>query len=59
MNETDIENLETNLTDVSFEEKEFENSLRPKRFSDYIGQNQIKENLYNLRIWILSHSFEG
>lgn len=41
----EIENIETNLTDISFEEKEFENSLRPKRFSDYVGQDQIKENL--------------
>lgn len=27
------------------EEKNFENSLRPKILSDYVGQNQIKENL--------------
>jgi len=27
------------------EEKEFEDSLRPKRFGDFIGQEKIKENL--------------
>jgi holliday junction DNA helicase RuvB len=26
-------------------EEEFENTLRPKRFADYVGQSQIKENL--------------
>ena len=44
-NET-INNLETDLDPTSFaEEDEFEVTLRPKRFDDYVGQNQIKENL--------------
>lgn len=47
MTEYDDENLENNLTTDSFlEEEEFEVSLRPKRFSDYVGQDNIKENLY-------------
>ena len=45
MTEVDLENLETDLTDNSFEDQEFEITLRPKRFDDYIGQTQIKDNL--------------
>ena len=26
-------------------EEKFEETLRPKRFSEYIGQNQVKDNL--------------
>ena len=32
-------------TEVTKEEKEAENNLRPKRLKDYIGQEQIKESL--------------
>jgi len=40
------DNLETGLDPTAFsEEDEFEVTLRPKRFDDYVGQNQIKENL--------------
>lgn len=47
MDDDIIENLETDLDPSSFsEEDEFEISLRPKRFDDYVGQEQIKENLY-------------
>lgn len=46
MNNEEIENLETDLSANSFtEEDEFEVTLRPKRFDDYVGQEQIKENL--------------
>ena len=46
MDENEIENLETDLTaDSILEEEEFEFTLRPKRFDDYIGQTQIKDNL--------------
>ena len=46
MEENIIDNLETDLDPSSFaEEDEFELTLRPKRFDDYVGQNQIKENL--------------
>jgi len=42
----ELENLETDLDPTAFlEEEEFEVTLRPKRFDDYVGQNQIKENL--------------
>lgn len=45
MTEIDLENFETDLSNDSFEEQEFEISLRPKRFEDYVGQDQIKDNL--------------
>lgn len=42
-----VENLETDLTSDSFDqnEDEFEVTLRPKKFDDYVGQDPIKENL--------------
>ena len=44
--DTDIENLETDLNPTAFDvEEEFEVTLRPKKFEEYIGQDQIKENL--------------
>lgn len=46
MDELELENLETDLTaDSILEEEEFEFSLRPKRFNEYIGQKKIKDNL--------------
>lgn len=46
MPDIEIDNLETDLDPTAFaEEDEFEVTLRPKRFDDYVGQNQIKENL--------------
>lgn len=45
MNDQEIKNLETDLSENSFEEAEFEVTLRPKQFTDYIGQKQVKENL--------------
>ncbi len=40
------ENLETDLSADAFEaEEEFEISLRPKRFDDYVGQSRVKDNL--------------
>jgi len=45
-NENEIKNLETDIDASSFtEEEEFEITLRPKRFEEYIGQEQIRENL--------------
>ena len=42
----DIENLEVDLSHDSFlEEDDFEITLRPKKFDDYIGQKEAKENL--------------
>lgn len=42
----ELENLETDLDPTAFfKEEEFEVSLRPKKFDDYVGQNQIKDNL--------------
>jgi Holliday junction DNA helicase RuvB len=42
-----IENLETDLSSESFaEEEEFEITLRPKRFCDYVGQSKVKESLH-------------
>jgi len=41
------ENNETNLNPDSFEqEEEFEVTLRPKRFDEYIGQETLKDNLF-------------
>lgn len=47
MEENVVENLETDLTSDSFDqnEDEFEVTLRPKKFDDYVGQDPIKENL--------------
>lgn len=46
-NETEIKNMETDLDPSSFlHEEEFEVTLRPKKFDEYVGQNQIKENLH-------------
>jgi len=46
MDELELENLETDLTADSIkEDEEFEFSLRPKRFEEYIGQAKIKDNL--------------
>lgn len=40
-------NIETNLNPDSFEqEEEFEVTLRPKRFDEYIGQEILKDNLF-------------
>lgn len=36
----------TNLNQTNSEEKEFDNSLRPKKLHDYIGQKAIKDNLF-------------
>ena len=36
------ENISTNLTP---EEKQFEQTLRPSRFKDFIGQQKITDNL--------------
>jgi Holliday junction DNA helicase RuvB len=45
MKDIETDNLETDLTEDSFEDEQFEISLRPKRFDDYVGQSQIKDNL--------------
>jgi Holliday junction DNA helicase RuvB len=46
MVETDIDNLEVALNSDSFlEEEEFEVTIRPKKFEEYIGQQEAKENL--------------
>lgn len=40
-------NIETDLNPDSFEqEEEFEVTLRPKRFDEYIGQETLKDNLF-------------
>ena len=38
-------NLNTEKSDLSVAEKEFENSIRPKEIIDFAGQQQIIENL--------------
>ena len=43
--ETDLENLEEDIFADSSLDREFEVTLRPKRFSEYVGQCNIKENL--------------
>lgn len=46
MKDIDTENFEINITDAeSAVDQEFEITLRPKHFSEYIGQKQTKENL--------------
>lgn len=44
MQETDFENRIVS-TEFSPSDGDFENSLRPKQLSDYIGQDKVKENL--------------
>ncbi len=44
MQETDFENRIVS-TEFSQSDGDLENSLRPKQFSDYIGQDKVKENL--------------
>lgn len=44
MQETDFENRIVS-TEFSPSDGDLENSLRPKQFSDYIGQDKVKENL--------------
>ena len=39
------EELNPNIDNLSNEDKEFENVLRPKLFNDFKGQNNIVENL--------------
>ena len=39
------ENLDPSAINLSTEEKEFENNLRPSSFDDFSGQNQVIENL--------------
>ncbi len=46
MEDTELENLETNLmTTSSLDEEAFECTLRPQKLDDYVGQTKIKENL--------------
>lgn len=47
MKKIDNENLESNLTAASFssDDEVLDFSLRPKKIAEYVGQNQIKENL--------------
>lgn len=37
--------VDTSAHDHDFEEEKIENSLRPKNFSEYIGQDRLKKNL--------------
>lgn len=37
--------VDTGIDEVSPEEEQFENSLRPKDFANYIGQKRLKQNL--------------
>ena len=39
------EELNPNIDNLSNDDKEFENVLRPKLFNDFKGQNNIVENL--------------
>ena len=39
------ENLDPSSINLSTEEKEFENNLRPSSFDDFSGQDQVIENL--------------
>ena len=39
------ENLDPSSINLSPEEKEFENNLRPNSFDDFRGQDQVIENL--------------
>lgn len=47
MKKDNIENFESDLTATSFsaDDEVLDFSLRPKKIADYIGQNQIKDNL--------------
>lgn len=46
MKNSETENFEINLSDpATIVDEDFEISLRPKKFSEYIGQKQTKENL--------------
>jgi Holliday junction DNA helicase RuvB len=47
MKKIDVENFESDLTATSFSEDDevLDFSLRPKKIAEYVGQNQIKENL--------------
>jgi Holliday junction DNA helicase RuvB len=47
MKKIDTENFESDLTATSFSEDDevLDFSLRPKKIAEYVGQNQIKENL--------------
>ena len=39
---------ELTYEDESYDESVNENTLRPKVFSEYVGQEKVKENLKNL-----------
>ena len=46
MKDYETENFEVGIiTDPSIADEEFEVTLRPKKFSEYVGQDQTKENL--------------
>jgi Holliday junction DNA helicase RuvB len=47
MKKSDSENFESDLTSTSFtnDDEVLDFSLRPKKIAEYVGQNQIKENL--------------